>query len=323
MDKKKVLITGATGQDGIFSTYKFLKENFEVHATTSDIKSPKAVRFRGLFPNVNLIEFKDYSQFGDLLVLYKPEVVINLAAVSSVAESFKDPDLCEEVNYGIPSKIAKIISSDEKFHSIRLFQASSSEMFGNSSDVKQSEDSDLNPLSPYGVSKAKTHLELLRFRRDAGLNVSTGILFNHESEFRDKKFVSMKLVTSLIELQKGIRNYIHVGNLDSFRDWGYAKDYADAIFKICVDGSPADYVVSSGESYSIREFAMKVIEELSLPGEIIERLVIDKNLLRPSDIRTTRGDNSKIHKILNWQPTTTFQELVKIMVSHAANQSVG
>jgi GDPmannose 4,6-dehydratase len=323
MQKTSVIVTGATGQDGIFLTSKFLEENFQVLAITSDIKSPKAGRFERLFPNLNLVEFKDYGNFGNLLQTYKPGIVVNLAAISSVAESFKNPDLCVKVNYEIPSRIAKTLLSEERFHNIRFFQASSSEMFGNSRDGKQNEESELNPLSPYGESKTKAHLELLQLRKNFGLNVSSGILFNHESEYRDRKFVSMKLVTSLIELRKGLIDFIPVGNLDSFRDWGYAKDYADAIFKICADGSPADYVVSSGESYSIREFAMKVIEELGLPDETIERLVMDKNLLRPSDIRTTRGDNSKIHRILNWQPTTTFQELVKIMVSHAANQSVG
>ena len=273
-----------------------------------------------MFPDVNLIQFKDYTNFKDLLVGYKPEIVINLAAISSVAESFKNPDLCEKVNYEIPSRIAKTLLSEEKFRNIRFFQASSSEMFGNSRDGKQNEESELNPLSPYGESKTKIHLELLQLRKNFGFNVSSGILFNHESEYRDKKFVSMKLVTSLIELRKGLRDFIPVGNLDSYRDWGYARDYADAIFKICMHTMADNFVVSSGESHSIREFAMNVIEELGMPHETMEKLIIDKSLLRPSDIRATRGENSKIYTHLEWQPTTTFKGLTKIMVSHVSNQ---
>lgn len=309
---KTALITGITGQDGSYMAELLLEKGYKVwgmHRRTSTINFD---RISHLADKINLVQgdLLDQNSIHNLIEEAQPDEIFNLAAQSFVPTSWSQPLLTGEITgLGVTRMLEAIRTVNPK---IRFYQASTSEMFGKVREVPQRETTPFYPRSPYGVSKVYGHWITINYRESYKLFACSGILFNHESPRRGLEFVTRKVTNAAARIKLGLANELRMGNLDAKRDWGYAKDYVEAMWLMLQQDEPDDYVVATGETHSVRELVEAAFSHLGLDWE--KYVKVDQQFVRPAEVDLLVGDSSKARKKLGWQPKVTFRELVKIMV---------
>ena len=310
---RRALILGVTGQDGQFLANLLLNLNYEVLGASRNLPNWRNNPLGLLRSEHKIVDVANYLDLFRLIEAFMPDEIYNLSGESSVARSFLNPtDTASSNVIGVLNLLnaVKELGIQER---VRIFQASSSDMFG-PSQVQLSENSHLSPKSPYGVSKFLAHKMCLQYRNQFGLWISSGILFNHESELRPEHFVFQKVIRSLVEISQGKRQFLELGNLEIYRDWGYAGDYVEAMQKSLQSDNPRDYVIATGRLNSLRNVIEKTCELLGLSGAMETYVKIDPSLMRPLDIERTWGNPKLAEELLGWKARTTFEELIEKMV---------
>ena len=310
--KKKALITGITGQDGSYLAEFLLEKGYQVFGMIRRSSYEKLDRIAHIEKDIELIQgdLLDQNSLHNAIALVQPDEVYNLAAMSFVPTSWNQPVLTGEFTaLGVTRLLEAIrqLKPDTKF-----YQASSSEMFGKTRESPQNEKTPFYPRSPYGVAKVYAHFITVNYRESYNLFACSGILFNHESPRRGLEFVSRKITYGAVCIKLGLANELRLGNLKARRDWGYAGDYVKAMWLMLQQEKPDDYVVATGESHSVEEFVELAFSYLDLDWR--KYVKIDPKLFRPAEVDHLVGDASKARRILGWQPTVSFPELVKMMV---------
>jgi len=310
----KALITGITGQDGSYLAEFLLERDYEVFGLvrSTSLGLGTFERIAHLGDRVTLIEgdMLDEGSMVRALKVAKPDEVYNLAAHSFVARSFGQPVFTADVNALGVARILEAIR--ETSPSVRFYQASSSEMFGNTNQSFQNEDTLLVPASPYAVAKVFGHLLTQNYRRAYGLFACSGILFNHESPRRGLHFVTRKVTDGAARISLGMADKLKLGNLDARRDWGFAGDYVRAMWLMLQQDEPGDFVVATGVNYSVRDLCELAFGLVDL--DYRDHVEVDDTNLRPSDVQDLRGDATRARETLGWAPTVSFEELIRMMV---------
>ena len=321
---KRVLITGITGQDGSFLTELLLEKGYEVYGIIRRSSSFNTARIDHLYqdphePNTRLRllhgDLNDSSSLNTILRQVEPNEVYNLGAQSHVRVSFDVPEYTAEVTgLGTVRLLEAIrdVGIRPKF-----YQASSSELFGKAVDVPQTELTPFHPRSPYGCAKAYAYYITLNYREAYDLFACNGILFNHESERRGETFVSRKITRAGTRIKLGLQQKLFLGNLDARRDWGYARDYVEAMYLMMQADEPDDFVIATGETHSVREFLDETFGYLDMDWK--KHVEIDPRYYRPAEVDLLLGDASKAKRILGWEPKVSFSELVRLMVDNDLN----
>ena len=317
--KKKALITGITGQDGSYLAELLLEKGYEVHGIIRRASTFNTHRIDHIYQDQHEDDVRLFLHYGDLTdashlssLMHEivPDEVYHLAAQSHVRVSFDVPEYTLDVTALGTARLLEAIRKVD--HPIRFYQAGSSEMFGCSTEVPQNEDTPFSPCSPYAVSKVAAHHLAVNYRQSYGLFICNGILFNHESPRRGETFVTRKIARSVARIKAGLDQYVYLGNLEAKRDWGYAPEYVEAMWKMLQQEEPDDYVIATGETHSVQEFLEEAFGYVELNWE--DHVRINPRYYRPVEVDLLLGDASKAKKKLNWQPKTTFKDLVKIMV---------
>jgi GDPmannose 4,6-dehydratase len=316
---KKALITGITGQDGSYLADLLLEKDYEVHGIIRRASTFNTSRIDHLYadPHINGVRlFLHYGDLSDsvnlvkLLYQLKPDEIYHLAAQSHVRVSFDIPEYTSDITGVGTIRILEAIR--EAGVRSRFYQASSSEMFGKAQQVPQNETTPFWPRSPYGVSKVFSFWATVNYRESYSLRASNGILFNHESPRRGETFVTRKISRAVAAIKHGLQNELFLGNLEAKRDWGYAPEYVEAMWRILQQDHGDDFVIATGETHSVREFAELAFEHVGLDWKKFVKH--DLRYERPAEVDLLVGDSSKARKTLGWQPKVHFQELVRIMV---------
>lgn len=317
---KKALITGITGQDGSYLAEFLIEKGYEVHGLVRRSSTLYRSRIDHLFgPSVHRTDLRHELHYGDLtdsgsiyrmIAKVRPDEIYNLAAQSHVGISFELAEYTSQVTGLGALHIFEGVR--EAGIPCRIYQAGSSEMFGKSREVPQSETTPLNPRSPYGAAKVYAHTLAVNFREGYGMFIANGILFNHESPRRGENFVTRKVSLAAAAVKLGLEKGVTLGNLDARRDWGYAKDYVRAMWLMLQQDQPDDYVVATGESHSVRELCEVAFQRVGL--DYHEHVTIDPHYFRPTEIDHLIGDASKARRVLGWEPHVGFRELIELMV---------
>ncbi len=313
MATKTALITGITGQDGSYLAELLLERGYRVVGMTRRTSTEVHERIEHLVDRVEIVsgDLLDQSSISQLIASVRPHEVYNLAAQSFVPTSWTQPVLTGEFTaLGVTRVLEAIRAVDPK---IRFYQASSSEMFGKVQETPQSETTAFYPRSPYGVAKVYGHWITVNYRESYGLFAISGILFNHESERRGKEFVTRKISDGVARIKLGLQNRLHLGNLEARRDWGFAGDYVRAMWAMLQYDSPDDYVIATGRTHSVRDFCRLAFAAVDLDYQ--EYVVEDPRFVRPAEVDLLIGDSSKARRVLGWEPSVTFEELVTRMVA--------
>jgi GDPmannose 4,6-dehydratase len=311
----RAFILGATGQDGQFLADLLIGKNYEVLGVSRSREPFKTNPLDLKRPRFKTVDITNTQVLSELISDFNPNEIYNLAGESSVSKSFKDPEKTIESNVVGLVNLLTVLVNNPKLHSTKVFQASSAEMFG-SSNEPLNENSPFKPVSPYSISKLAAHKICNSYRDNFGLWISCGILFNHESELRPETFVFQKIITSALAISRKEANSMTLGNLDISRDWGYSKEYVEAMWLILQAYNPKDYVVATGTSHSLRDLIELVFTNLQIKGSVDEFIKIDSSFTRPTDVESTVGDPRKIETDLGWKAKTSFEELVDILVRH-------
>jgi GDPmannose 4,6-dehydratase len=309
---RRALITGITGQDGSYLAEVLLEKGYEVFGMTRRASTENVERIGHLTDRVSLIQgdLLDPHSLVSALRTAEPTEVYNLAAQSFVPTSWNQPVLTAEFTaVGVTRLLEAVRTVDP---SIRFYQASSSEMYGKVREVPQTEQTPFHPRSPYGVAKAYGHYITVNYRESYGLFAVSGILFNHESPRRGLEFVTRKISDGVARIKLGLAEELRLGNLDAERDWGFAGDYVDAMWRMLQRDEPDDYLVATGETHSVREFAEIAFGYVGLEWE--QYVKSDPEFLRPAEVDQLVGDPSKAKSDLGWEPRHSFRELVEMMV---------
>ena len=316
-ESKSALITGITGQDGLYLAELLLEKNYKVFGLIRGQNNPKEQMVRETLPDVELIngDLTDPSSLFRTIDKSMPSEVYNLGAISFVAYSWEQAQLTSQVTgIGVLNLLEAIrISYGEDLSGIRFYQASSSEMFGKVQDVPQSESTLLWPRSPYGVAKAFGHHMTINYRESYGMHASSGILFNHESPRRGPEFVTRKVSLAAARIASGKQDKLVMGNLDAKRDWGFAGDYVDAMWRMLQQPTADDYVVSTGETHTIEELLEVAFTAAGLKNwqDYVEQ---STEFMRPAEVDLLIGDATKAKSVLGWEPKVSFTDLVSMMV---------
>ncbi len=313
--KKRALITGITGQDGSHLADFLLEKGYEVIGMIRRTSTVNFDRIKHIQDKITLVQgdLLDQVSLIDILRETRPHEVYNLAAQSFVPTSWKQPVFTGEATaLGVTRMLEAIRTVDPK--GIRFYQASSSEMFGKVREVPQNENTPFYPRSPYGVAKVYGHWITVNYRESYGIFACSGILFNHEGPRRGLEFVTHKVTYGAAKIKLGLENELRLGNLDAKRDWGYAPDYVRAMWLMLQQPEPDDYVIATGETHSVRELCEAAFGYLDLDWR--DYVVQDPAFMRPAEVDQLVGDASKARRVLGWEPTVTFEELIKIMVDH-------
>lgn len=330
---KKALITGITGQDGAYLSKLLIEKGYEVYGAyrRSSENNFGRIRFLGIEDKIQYVpmELLEFTNIYTTIEKIQPDEIYNLGAQSSVPASFEEPIFTAEVTgLGILRILEAVRAINRK---IKVYQASSSEMFGKVREPLQREGTPFHPRSPYAVSKVFAHYAAINYRESYGLFVCSGILFNHESPLRGSEFVTRKITQSIARFKLGLQNEVRLGNLNSSRDWGYAPEYVQAMWVMLQQPEPDDYVIATGETHSVREFAQAAFEKIGIEVEwsgqgVDERGInkangttivrVDPQFFRPADADYLVGDYSKAKQKFGWSPKTNFKQLVGIMVEH-------
>jgi GDPmannose 4,6-dehydratase len=309
---RKALITGITGQDGAYMARFLLSQGYEVHGMVRRSSTENFERISALHDRITLHQADLLDQLSIITLLQDihPEEVYNLAAQSFVPTSWLQPLLTGEFTaLGVTRVLDAIRLVDPK---IRFYQASSSEMFGKVQQEPQNEQTPFWPRSPYGVAKVYGHWITVNYRESYDIFACSGILFNHTSPLRGKEFVTRKVTDSVARIKLGVQEKLALGNLDAMRDWGFAGDYIEAMWRMLQQDQPDDYVIATGEKHSVRELVELAFNHVGLDWQ--DYVVTDPKLFRPAEVNTLRGDASKACKVLGWRPTVSFPELIQGMV---------
>jgi GDPmannose 4,6-dehydratase len=310
--KRSALITGVTGQDGSYLAELLLEKGYDVHGMVRRASTEKFERIEHLRERLTLHQgdLLDQRSLVDTLRAARPDEVYNLAAMSFVAVSWIQPTLTAEfTGVGVTRMLEAM---REVCPRARFYQASSSEMFGKVLEVPQTETTPFYPRSPYGVAKAYGHFITVNYRESYDLHATSGILFNHESPRRGLEFVTRKITWHAAAIRHGLEQELRLGNLDAERDWGYARDYVEAMWLMLQRDTPEDYVIATNTSHSVRECCEVAFDEAGLGG--YERYVrIDPSFVRPAEVDHLIGDSAKAERDLGWKPRTSFEELIRLM----------
>jgi GDPmannose 4,6-dehydratase len=316
---KKALITGVTGQDGSYLTELLLQKGYEVHGIVRRSSTFNRGRLDDVWSDPQLSGTRLFLHYGDLgdsgsltrlLLNVHPDEIYNLGAQSHVRVSFDSPEYTLDVN--ATGTLRLLESIRDAGLKPRFYQASSSEMYGLVQAVPQTETTPFYPRSPYAVSKVAAYWLTINYRESYGLHASNGILFNHESPRRGEAFVTRKITRAVAHILAGLQDKLYMGNLEAKRDWGFAKEYVEAMWLMLQQDKPDDYVIATGETHSVREF---LEEAFSLVGLDWQKYVVhDARYERPTEVDLLIGDATKARKQLGWKPTTAFKGLVKLMV---------
>jgi GDPmannose 4,6-dehydratase len=312
MAARRALITGITGQDGSYLADLLVEKDYEVFGMVRRSSTENFERIEHLVGRVNLVQgdLLDQASLVSVLEEAQPQEVYNLAAQSFVPTSWNQPVLTAEFTaVGVTRLLEAIRRVDP---TIRFYQASSSEMFGKVREVPQNELTPFYPRSPYGVAKVYGHFITVNYRESYGLLAVSGILFNHESPRRGLEFVTRKISDGVARIKLGLTDELRLGNLDASRDWGFAGDYVLAMWQMLQAREPVDYVVATGETHSVREFAEIAFAHAGLDAE--RHVVVDPEFLRPAEVDHLVGDATKVREELGWQPQVSFRQLVELMV---------
>lgn len=316
---KKALITGITGQDGSYIAELLLSKGYEVHGIIRRASTFNTGRISHIYqdphtPGARLFlhygDFSDGSSISEIVNNIEPDEVYHLAAQSHVRTSFDIPEYTADVTGLGTVRILEAIRRSKK--NTRFYQASSSEMFGKAKQVPQNEDTPFHPRSPYACAKVFAYHTTVNYRESYGIFASNGILFNHESPRRGETFVTRKITRGIAKILAGKENHIFLGNLEAKRDWGFAGDFVDAMWRILQYGKPDDFVIATGETHSVKEFLHEAFSLVGLDWE--KHVKIDPRYLRPAEVDLLLGDYSKAKKLLGWEPKVRFKELVRMMV---------
>jgi GDPmannose 4,6-dehydratase len=312
MAAKRALITGITGQDGSYLAEFLLEKGYKVHGMVRRSSTETFQRLAGFRDDVVLHtgDLLDQRSLVDVLRESEPDEIYNLAAMSFVAASWSQPVLTAEFTAVGVTRILEAMR--EVVPEARFYQASSSEMFGQVLEVPQRETTPFYPRSPYGVAKCYGHFITVNYRESYGLFAASGILFNHESERRGLEFVTRKVTHGAAAIKLGLAEELALGNLDAERDWGYAKDYVEAMWLMLQHDEPEDFVIATGEVHSVRKLVEVAFAHVGLDAG--ERVRIDERYLRPAEVEHLVGDASKAREELGWQPRTSFEEMITRMV---------
>ena len=316
---KKALITGITGQDGSYLAEFLLGKGYEVHGIVRRASTFNRGRLDAVWSDPHLSRTRLFLHYGDLgdsasltrlLVDVKPDEIYNLGAQSHVRVSFDNPEYTMDVNATGTLRLLEAIRSSGLRP--RFYQASSSEVYGKVRETPQTELTPFHPRSPYAVAKVAAYWATVNYRESYGFHASNGILFNHESPRRGEGFVTRKITRAIAHILAGLEDKLYLGNLEAKRDWGYAKEYVEAMWLMLQQEQPDDYVIATGETHSVQEF---LEEAFGLVGLDWRKYVAhDARYLRPAEVDMLVGDSRKARQKLAWQPKTTFKQLVKLMV---------
>jgi len=323
--KKVALITGICGQDGSYLTELLLSKGYEVHGLIRRSSSFNTGRIEHLMLNTEIYnkslflhygDLTDYTSLYSLIVKYNPTEIYNLGAQSHVKVSFDMPVFTgETVGVGTLNLLEAIRAyQDTTGNQIRFYQASSSEMFGKVQEVPQKETTPFYPRSPYGCAKVYAHHLSVNYRESYGIHASCGILFNHESPRRGETFVTRKITRAVGRIYHGLQKKLYLGNLDAYRDWGFAGDYVEAMWMMLQQDEPDDYVIATGKMITVREFCQKAFALFSMNYE--DHVVVDSKYYRPAEVDQLLGDSSKANKKLGWTPKVDIDGLITIMANH-------
>ena len=313
------LVTGATGQDGSYMCELLLEKGWEVHGTIRRASNPNTQRITQILKSIktHLMDLSDASSVNKVIAEVKPELIFNLAAQSDVRASYDIPLYTGDVT-GLG--FARILEAARQFvPNAKIYQAGSSEMFGKVQQIPQNEHTPFYPRSPYGCAKVYAFSLGRAYREGYGMKVYNGILFNHESPRRGELFVTKKVVKAAVEIKQGKRQRLTLGNLDSKRDWGYSKDYMEAIYQFVTTQEPQDFVIATGETHSVQEFVQETFEYLGL-GDWKKYVDFDDNLRRPAEVDLLLGDSTKARTLTGWKPSITFKSLIALMVDAELNE---
>lgn len=333
---KKAFITGVTGQDGSYLAELLLNKGYEAHGTIRRASVFTTKRIDHLYQDPHEEDVRLFLHYGDLtdssnlnrlIEKIQPDEIYNLGAQSHVKVSFEVPEYTAEVDAVGTLRILDAIRETKV--KTRFYQASSSEMFGKAREFPQNELTPFYPRSPYGIAKVYSHWITINYREAYNLFACSGLMFNHESPRRGKRFVTRKITRAVAKINHGLQDKLYLGNLDAKRDWGYAPEYAEAMWLMLQQDEPDDFVIATGEAHTVREFAEEAFRqigiELEWSGEGVNEVgrdaktgnvlvEVDPRYFRPTDVDYLVGDASKAKEKLNWQPKVKFKELVKIMV---------
>jgi GDPmannose 4,6-dehydratase len=310
--RRSALVTGITGQDGSYLAELLLEKGYEVHGMVRRASTEKFDRIEQIRERITLHQgdLLDQRSLVDALRASNPTEIYNLAAMSFVAVSWIQPTLTAEfTGVGVTRMLEAM---REVCPQARLYQASSSEMFGKVLEVPQTETTPFYPRSPYGVAKVYGHFITVNYRESYDLHATSGILFNHESPRRGLEFVTRKITWHAAAIKHGLARELRLGNLDAERDWGYAKDYVEAMWLMLQQDRPEDYVIATGEAHSVRECCEVAFEEAGL-GDFEQYVTIDPAFVRPAEVDHLIGDAGKAERDLGWKPQTSFEELIRLM----------
>jgi GDPmannose 4,6-dehydratase len=312
MAAKRALVTGITGQDGSYLAELLLEKGYDVHGMVRRASTEKFDRIEHLRDRIQLHQgdLLDHRSLTDTLKVSRPDEIYNLAAMSFVGLSWIQPVLTAEFS-GVG--VARLLETvREVTPEARFYQASSSEMFGKVREVPQTELTPFHPRSPYGVAKVYGHFITVNYRESYDMHATSGILFNHESPRRGLEFVTRKITWHAAAIKAGKADKLALGNLEAERDWGYAKDYVEAMWLMLQQDEPADYVVATGKAHSVRECVEIAFDHVGLNPE--DHVVIDEQFLRPAEVDHLIGDAAKARDQLGWEPRTSFEQMIRLMV---------
>lgn len=319
----RALITGITGQDGLYLSELLLRKGYEVYGLIRGQNNPKATLVAETVPDVKVIagDLTDLSSLLRALQTSQPDEVYNLGAISFVAYSWEQSALTSDVTgKGVLNMLEAVrIYAGRDLGRVRFYQASSSEMFGKAQQVPQTERTLLWPRSPYAVAKVFGHYMTINYRESYGMHASSGILFNHESPRRGIEFVTRKVSLGVAAIKLGLLDKLVMGNLEASRDWGYAGDYVEAMWRMLQQPQGDEYVVATGETHSVRDLLATAFDVVGIENwpDYVEQ---DPRLLRPAEVDVLIGDASKARDKLGWAPTVTFPEIVRMMVESDLEQ---
>jgi len=309
---RRALITGVTGQDGSYLAELLLEQGYEVHGMVRRASTEKFERVEHLRERITLHQgdLLDHRSLVDALRAARPDEVYNLAAMSFVAVSWIQPTLTAEFTGVGVTRLLEAVR--EVCPETRFYQASSSEMFGKVRETPQNESTPFYPRSPYGVAKAYGHFITVNYRESYDLHATSGILFNHESPRRGLEFVTRKITWHAAAIKLGLAQELRLGNLDAKRDWGYARDYVEAMWLMLQQDAPEDFVIATGQTHSVRDCVEIAFDQAGVSSE--GHVVLDEAFLRPAEVDLLVGDAGKAQRQLGWEPKTSFEELIRLMV---------
>jgi GDPmannose 4,6-dehydratase len=315
---KTALITGINGQDGLHLSKFLLDKGYKIYGLVNGQRQSHGERLASEFPEILQIrgDLTDSTSINKALDIAQPSEIYNLGAISFVGVSFQQPEMTADITGLGVLRLLEAVRANNLESKCRIYQASSSEMFGKVREVPQTENTPFHPRSPYGVAKTFAHYTCVNYREAYDMFISCGILFNHEGERRGFEFVTRKISSTVALIKLGKANELRLGTLDPKRDWGYAGDYVEAMHLMLQHDTPDDFVIATGETHSVGEFADLAFKIAGIPDGVSRFVKIDDKFKRPAEVDMLIGDNTKAQKILGWKPKVSFEDLVRLMVEN-------